>query len=198
MVALVTQIRMALAAAWSLQVVDHTPGFMWPLIDTMGQGINIDLGYSWPPDIVLASNLGLVATIVPGGCNSHSDLYGSSSNMAGGPKHDPSRWPSPLKSAWQLIAIGAMAINTNRSYCRTKDPDMAADVSLSQVSSIPPPQSTPHCLHHGPRWQTGLQHLPAPGCPHSSLSSFLPFCIFHSAWTILLLSPISLPHISLS
>ena len=110
---------------------------------------------------------------------------GPSISMACGSKHDPNRRPSPLKSAWQLTATGAMAINTDPIYCRTKDPDMASGSSLSQVSSIPTPQSTPHHLHHGPRWANSLQHLLTSDSPHSSLSSFFlpafstvhePFC----------------------
>lgn len=36
-----------------------------------------------------------------------------------------------------------------------------------------PAQSTPHRLHRGPRWPSGLRYLAAPHCLH-----LFPFCIF--------------------
>lgn len=49
----------------------------------------------------------------------------SSSSVYQGPKHGPKRWPSPLGSAWTSTATGAVDINTDPGYCRTRDPRLA-------------------------------------------------------------------------
>lgn len=98
---------MALIEAWALytnKVEALAPDFMGPLVAPSDIGINIDFGCgrTVDPYMVPVSSLDQVVAkaaqidIAPGAVWVH------------GPKHEPMGQPSPLESAWNLTATGAM------------------------------------------------------------------------------------------
>lgn len=98
---------MALIEAWALytnKVEALAPDFMGPLVAPSDIGINIDFGCgrTVDPYMVPVSSLDQVVAkaaqidIAPGAVWVH------------GPKHEPMGQPSPLESAWNLMATGAM------------------------------------------------------------------------------------------
>lgn len=155
------------------------PGFVWPLVAPWDMDINIDLSCSRTTDMVLDSSLGLIVTMVPGGGKGHPYWHDSSGRVTWGPIYSLRSLPSPLESAWHSTSTGAMDINTDPGYCRTRVADMAPGSSPVWLSSWPwvanrPPPSV-------------YSSLPSPWSQVSSrpLTSvyslpfwFLPFCVF--------------------
>lgn len=140
----------------------QTTSFMWPLVATWTTDFSTDLGCrrTTDPDIVLGVSLGLDVIMAPGGGKDHPGRQGPSRRVASVLQHGL-RWRSrPLESAWPSVATGATDIDTGPGCFRTRDPDIALGSSPAQpspwlcVASKPPPSV------------------------YTSLSSFLPFCLF--------------------
>lgn len=167
-------------------------------------------GSTMKTDMVLGKSPDQVVIMAPG---SSEDPYwhNSSGSLDPGSQYIPMSWPRTLESARSLMAIGATDINTDLSWYRTMDINMALGSCPAhtspwpQVASRPPqsPCSSPPVpwpqvvirLHPSP-----YASLPSPWpqvasrppiSAYSSPPSFLPLCLIpqlinHSASLCLL------------
>lgn len=89
------------------------------------------LWWTWPlvqataAHVVLSRSLDLVVTVTLGRGKGYPDLHCPYGSMVPRSQHSPRWWPKPLKSAQSSMARGAMDLNPDPGYYRTRDSDMA-------------------------------------------------------------------------